>query len=225
MFDADMLSQGAMARVEAAIQRCRDGGLRGDRGSQAHALLLEEARLLVEDHLREAFVFDPEDFPAYVRTFPAILSDHVDARDLAGMISEAVRRRIMEALADNLIETVHGQRRHETLADVISLLDEGFRDTLDPIRQFHDHRLKSIMTECRDNPSRDNLKELAAELEQHAADLRTLIHRLDIADPPTADYAGRGRRLLLESADIIDLNLALGLTGQFAQEPARMATP
>jgi len=50
--------------------------------------------------------------------------------------------------------------------------------------------------------------------------MRTLIHRLDIADPPTADYAGRGRRLLLEARALIALTEKTGAMAHFCTAPA-----
>lgn len=215
MFDIEALTDGAMKKVEETIRRCREGGYTGDRGSKTRAILLGEAEVIVSRYLRDAFTFDPEDFPAYAKAFPSILTTHVGPGELADLIGGAVKRQIQRGISEQLMEAILAQRSDEDLGSLLAEIESRVTDTLDPIRQFHGHRLRSAIEDCRDEPDNANLRQLADELRRQAVEMQTVIHNLDIADPPSADYAGRGRRMLLESADVIDLVLKLGRSDEF----------
>lgn len=217
MFDIDDLRSEGIAKVEATIERCRAGNMTGDRAARAAVVLLAEAQTIVSRHLRDAFKFDPNDFPAYVDAFPT-LPAFTGSGDIAQSVTEGVKwhlLRTMENELSDLILAQHGERR---LPELLDGLETAISGTLDLITQFRGYRLERAMQACRDNADEEALGELRDELGRQAEELRSLIHRLDIADPPTADYAGRGRRLLLEARDLVDLTLKHGSLSDFRAE-------
>jgi hypothetical protein len=206
MFDLEGLKAGALAKVSELIQRCRDGRFTGDRGSRARAITQEEARTAAFRYLGDNFDFVPADFPDYAAAYPDILTTHVDG-NLAEVIVLAVRRQILQDLWMPTLEAVYNQHNGLTLDDVLSVLEARIGDTLDPIPQFQGYRLEEAIRECRRDRGTETITTLSHELSNHAAHMQSLINRLDIADPPTADYAGKGRRFLLEAADHLRLIL------------------
>lgn len=55
--------------------------------------------------------------------------------------------------------------------------------------------------------------------------MQNLISRLDIADPPTAEYAGRGRRFLLETSSVLRLVLQTQRVDVFCAGRADLIAP
>ncbi len=206
MFDLDALKNGALFKVTGMILRCRDGRFTGDRGSRAMVITQEEARTAAFRHLRDAFVFAAEDFPAYAAAYPGILMAHVDG-NLAEAIGLAVTRQILQDMWDDILEVVFRQHGEITLGDAIVVLETRIADTLAPIPQFRGHRLEEAIRACRSEPGEKTITSLIHELSNQVVEMQNLISRLDIADPPTADYAGRGRRFLLETCDLLRLVL------------------
>lgn len=219
MFDLDALKNGALSKVNELILRCREGRFTGDRGSRAMAITQEEARTAAFNHLREAFEFAAEDFPSYASAYPGILTTHVDG-NLAEVISLAVAREMLQDMWHDILETAFRQHGEICLGDTLALLETRIADTLDPIPQFRGHRLPEAIQSCRSEPGEKSLTQLVHELSNQAAEMQSLIHRLDIADPPTADYAGRGRRFLLETGDLLRLVLQTERVDVFCAERA-----
>jgi hypothetical protein len=206
MFDLDALRTGALSKVDAMILRCREGRFTGDRGSKALAITQEEARTAAFRHLRDAFEFSADDFPSYAATYPRILATYVNG-NLAEEIGLAVTREILQDMGDDILEAVIRQHGEINLGGTLTVLEARVVDTLDPIPQFRGHRLSDAIRACREKPGDKSITQLSHELSNQAVEMQMLIGRLDIADPPTADYAGRGRRFLLETSDLLRLVL------------------
>ncbi|NTF18113.1 hypothetical protein G6L37_06820 [Agrobacterium rubi] len=219
MFDVDGLKDGSIAKVEAAIARCRDGSFTGDRAARASAVLIDEAQAIAARHLCDAFRFDAGDFAAYVQAFPSLPEFH-GSGDIEQAVVEGVHWHIMLELESEITDVLLEQYPSPSLAELLLKLEAGISGTLNLIPQFGGYRLERAMQACRDGADSATLWELHDELGSQADQMRSLIHRLDIADPPTADYAGRGRRLLLEARDLIALVEKTGSLSEFCTASA-----
>lgn len=217
MFDLDALKSGALSKVNEMILRCADGRFTGDRGARAMAITQEEARTTAFNHLRGAFEFAAEDFPSYAAAYPGILTTHVDG-NLAEVISLAVAREILQDMWYDILETVFRQHGEIGLGDTLAVLETRIADTLDPIPQFRGHVLGEAINCCRLDPGEKSVTQLIHACNNGAAEMQNLISRLDIADPPTADYAGRGRRFLLETSSLLRLVLQTDRIEKFCDE-------
>lgn len=216
MFDYDAISTEALARIGTAIDRCRNGSYGLERGAKARHLLVEEAEEQTRRTIRDAFKFDSAELPTYLATIPNLLDTFVDdAGDLGDLIAEAVKTRLYLSIMPDVLNLLYDQRRGEDFEDMLDDLETTLRDDLDPIPQFHGGRLHRLILDCREEASVETLVPLASALRLEAEGLRKLAHSLDIADPPTAAYAVRGVRRLLEAASLCRLNHELDLIEDF----------
>jgi hypothetical protein len=219
MFDVDALKDGAMAKVREMIDRCRNGDHISDRGAKAKAITQEEAEVAVSRHIRGGIKFSADDFPAYVDAYPVIIETHVSGQ-LSQVIPEQVTQCVVAELKADLTELLLTQYDARSLEEALAKLEERISNTLEYISQFHGYQLASAIRACREDPGEETLTALSDQLLRYASQMQDLIYRLDIADPPTADYAGRGRRILLETSDHIRLIIQRGLVDEFCSTSA-----
>jgi hypothetical protein len=220
MFDYDAIRDAALTKVATAMARCHDGVYGLERGAKARHLLAEEAEELTRRAIRDQFRFEPTELPTYLATIPKLLDTFVDERgDLRDLIDGAVRTRLFHSIIADVFDQLLAPRKADTAEDMLATIETTLEEDLDPIPQFHGSRLRRLIAECRAEPCIETVVALVSELRREASDLRTLAHRLDIADPPTAAYAIRGSRRLLEAATLYRLNHEFDLVEDFCNAP------
>jgi hypothetical protein len=216
------ITQNSLDRVAVAIRNCSRGMLRGDRAAPARHVLVAEARAIVKDEIARNLSVEPIDLVGYISLYQDALDVDVSGGTLGSAIEYAVKSAVEEEVMNDIHPLLVEARQNRTLDALAADISEIRTEILDLIPTISSHRLRRLVDEAMEDRDGANLMELSEELDRVANDLRTLIHRLDIADPPPADYAGRGRRRLLEASDFINLSVAFVNMDEFL---APMAKP
>lgn len=217
------ITQNSLDRVAVAIQNCSRGTLRGDRAAPARHVLVAEARAIVKDEIARNLSVEPIDLVGYISLYVGALD--VDVSD--GTLGSAIEYAVKSAVEDEVMNDIHlllvDARQDRTLDALAAEIFEVRTEILDLIPAISSHRLCRLVDEAVEDRDGANLMELSEELDRVADELRALVHRLDIADPPTADYAGRGRRRLLEASDCLNLSVAFVPMDEFLAPVAKVS--
>jgi hypothetical protein len=217
------INEASLDHLEIAIEKCRNGQHRSDRASTARYLLVEEARAIVQGEISRRLEFDPSQLSGYVALFPDILDFDVSEGPLGAALEIAVKRAVEESVMDDAYRLLLTQREDRSLDTLARDVAEIQNDLLGSINGVSHRRLSHLVEEALEARDGVNLMQICEELDHLAQGMRGVIHRLDIADPPTADVAGKARRLLLEASDSINLAVAFENMDEFLTPSAKAA--
>ncbi|NTF16856.1 hypothetical protein G6L37_00255 [Agrobacterium rubi] len=224
MLNIDRLFGAASEKVDDEIQYCKQGRRRGDRAAPARYLLESEARQVVEELVARSYVFDVSDIAEYSAMLPDLLDTEVLAGDLRSVISKAIQQNIIDDLMRGVVQQLLLQRRDDGLDQLLDDIEKTI-EVVDAVNPYGTRRLSFLSADLRDKRDLVATLDMEQELLRQAEEMRVIINRKDIADPPSADWAGRGRRLLLEAADHIKLLIANSSMDDFLCEDSAKVAP
>lgn len=203
MIDLDFIQSQVNNALADAMKQVKDGPLGFGRGSRARFLLQSEVQKIAFDTVSAHYDFFPRDFPDYVSKHPDVLTATVENGPLGKGIEEAVRMHMATKAIENA-SAILAANTPASPTDILADIEDTLTNHVVNVRSAYREPTHRALQACYDEPSSETYYDLYAKTFELAAQMKHLMWSLDIADPPTADVAGRCWRRLQEAADQID---------------------
>jgi hypothetical protein len=190
--------------LTAGLERARSGHFGNVRGARSRFLLQEEVNWIALDTVKTAYAFTVNDLPAYVANFPDLLTTEIEGGSVGERLAEALSRHIAHNAAETARDAVLQSNMPLTPQDILADIEA----TIELVSDLGPHASANILARsvqrATDEPSVEHYRIVVEDALVKADEIRKLVYKLDIADPPRASLSGKIYRHLTEAADQID---------------------
>lgn len=199
MIDIENIQVAVHAKLVERLNDIQRGRVYFERGAKARFLLQEEIQDVALAAVNDVYRFEYQDLLEYAKSRPDIMSVKIEGGELGTQIEQTLRIHLARRAVDEALNTL--PLMPVSPFDILADVEQTISDYMEPIRHAHTGTLKSNIAACWDERTVESFSRVWLHTKNQATEMRALMHKLDIADPPTACQAAQAWRRLTEAAD------------------------
>lgn len=207
MIDLNAIRTQVNEALVVGLERARDGHFGYVRGSRSRFLLQDEINSIALDAVKKAYAFNVVDLPGYAAEFPDFLTSKIEGGNLGDKLADALAIHIANNAVEQARNTVLRSNMPSAPQDIIADIEA----TIELISDLGYHANANILARsarlATEEPSADSYRAVMEDALVKADEIRKLVYKLDIGDPPRASLSAKIYRHLTEAADQIEFIL------------------